>query len=156
MVSLEGFSHKMTRRMGRAIDYTAILLVLWALAGAIPLRWLGFNPGIVEVVSGPAPNVVLFSRHIERDIRLRYSVVVRAIETLDIACEAYSNAFTYRAQPGGPITKDLAWWAPGDARCASLPLGQYAMETCWTWPSPIPFIPNKFICRMSNIFEVTE
>jgi hypothetical protein len=137
------------------MDWASLILVVWAIAAAVPLTWIGFHPGTVEVVSGPAPNVVIFDRRINRDLRMRYSVIIRDTRSLSVQCEASSAPFTYRAQPSESISRNLEWWAPDDERCATLPPDHYVMETCWTWYSSVPLIPPKTVCRKSNIFEVT-
>ncbi len=138
-------------------DVAAILAVIWALAVVTPLSWWGYVPGEVNVADAPegtAPPMG-FEAEIRRDIRMSYQVIARALPGLSVACDASSNPFTYRRATQPPKGFDLAWWAPGDDRCARLPAGEYTLETCWTARELLAgLLPKKTVCRTSNVFTI--
>jgi hypothetical protein len=142
----------------RAINWLAILLVGWWLLIMTPLSWWGFSAGNVIVgdttTEDAAP--IIFERTIWRDIRLRYSVIVRRVDGNEVVCDASSSVFNYRAGAKLPDHLDMAWWAPGDGRCARLfPPGGYVMTTCWTAPGLLMgVLPPKTKCVTSNVFQV--
>jgi len=145
----------MTKRTKRVIDWTALAFVLWGLLSAVPLSAWGFASGPVVVNAGERPPVVIFHRHIWRDIHMRYSVVVREARTLRIVCEGSSGPFRYRAQPAGTALFALNDWAGGDDRCLSLPQGDYVMDTTWTYYPPLPFVLPRKATELSE-FRVED
>lgn len=125
------------------------VLFLWPVA-----FW--FDAGEVFVrADGNGRPVVIFTGGTKRDFLGSYSVIVRDVEKHQVACDATSAAFNYTTKANYPDTPGMDWWAPGDPRCQSLPPSAYTMETCWTIHSPFfGLVPNKTICRSSNIFEI--
>lgn len=144
------------RRAVRFFDFISVALIVYVLAAAIPLSAFWFVPGqtiVSDTPVGTSPRIA-FTREIKRPVRMRYSVVVRHVPSLEVACEAGSGTFTYRPDATLPESITLAWWAPGDARCAGLQPGEYIMETCWTAPAIWRVLPPKKVCRDSNVFEI--
>jgi len=144
------------RRAVRFFDWTSVALIAYVLAAAIPLSAFWFQPGqtiVSDTIKGTSPRIA-FTRVIKRPVQMRYSVVVRHVPSLEVACEAVSGTFTYRPDATLPESITLAWWAPGDARCAGLTPGEYVMETCWTAPAIWRVLPAKKVCRDSNVFTV--
>lgn len=142
----------------RLLVASAIFLATYLVAILIPLEWFWFDPGtpvVGDAHVGDAP-AVGFTREIKRDTAMSYSVVVRRVRGLQIVCEAQSGVFTYRTTSTLPDDIDMAWWAPGDARCVEglLPPGEFVMETCWTAPNPFVVLPPKTACRTSNVFSI--
>ena len=143
-----------TRKLIRLADFTSVLLILYMLLAAIPLSLIGFAPGGTEVrVDERGEPRVTFFRMISRDLIMQYSVVIRDPVSQNIHCQAGSVPFWYHKQ-SGTIVRDIKWWAPGDSRCWNLPPGRHVMTTCWEWKTPMPFLPDKIVCRDSNIFEI--
>ena len=144
------------RRTIRFFDWVSVVLIVYVMAAAIPLSAFWFQPGqtiVSDTVEGTSPRIG-FTRVIKRPVRMRYNVVVRHVPSLEVACEASSGVFTSRPDATLPESIILAWWAPGDARCAVLKPGEYVMETCWTAPAIWRVLPPKKVCRDSNVFTV--
>lgn len=142
---------------------------VYAAAAAVPMETLWFAPGepiIKDTVEGSDPELV-FSRDIKRDAMIRYSVIIRNAEDKDVVCEWNGGPFRYLAQSGPLIGKTLGWWAPGDPRCARLPVGVYYGQVEWTAVRPLgdllpvflrgPFgwlLPPKSVTREIMIFNI--
>lgn len=144
------------RKVGRFFDRASILLVVWTGLALVPLDWLWFKPRVLQVADTTVtePAAIRFERTIRRDFIGEYSVTVRGIDR-GIVCQASSTRFPYERGATLPEPLDMAWWAPGDSRCARLyPPGTYSMETCWTGYVWFRLVPAKTTCMESNPFTV--
>lgn len=145
----------------RATFMTLMVLVL-ALAAyltviLLPLS-LWFAPGSLVIAStdyNNQPALVIYDRQIKRRVFMHYSVVVHRLVPDMVACEAEGGPFWYEPRRELPPTSEmtLAWLAPGDARCGSLPPGEYVAEACWT-ATVASLLPAKTECIQSNPFTI--
>ncbi len=146
-------------RAARVIDWVSTMVVLWLVLGLVPASWFGYIPKQVVVTNGSADTVpvVNLERTIWRDVRQKYTVVVRELTTLRAVCDPQSGVFTYKRQPNGVISGDIVWWSGGDDRCWPLDPGEYIMETCWTVTRPFyGLVWPKSQCLTSNPFTISE
>lgn len=145
----------MKHRIVRTVDVVSVAMVVWLIGAMVPASWLWFDPGPVRIadsVDGKAP-AVGFTRTIHRDTAIRYSVIVRELDTHRITCDGDGGPFTYRTGSTLPERIDLRWWAGGE--CWPLPSNTYITETCWTVVRPfLGLVPAKTVCRESNPFTV--
>ena len=138
-------------------------------AAAVPMETLWFAPGepiFKDTVVGGDPELV-FSRDIRRDAMIRYSVIIRNAEDKEVVCEWNGGPFKYLEQSGPLIGKTLGWWAPGDNRCAHLPVGTYYGQVEWTAVRPLGdllpgflksplgwLLPPKSVTREIMVFNI--
>lgn len=148
----------MSRTTTHHIDWIMLVIVVWGLLAVTPLSWWGYRAGevLVENTMTGKPAAISYDRTIWRDIRMRYSVVVRRVDGNSVVCDVSGAVRTYKRNSELPDHIDMSWWAPGEDRCTSLyPPGTYFMETCWTAPNLLSgFLPSKTVCRTSNPFLV--
>ena len=148
---------KMRHRIFRSIDIASILLTCWLLAALVPAQWFGFWPGslfIADATPDRAP-AILFTRSINRSVRMEYQVVIRELNERRVVCDPQNGPFTYRPDATLPRDVDLVWWTGGDDRCWPQEPGTYIAETCWTVVRPFyGLVPPKTMCIESNPFTV--
>lgn len=148
----------MKRKLLHMTDFTSILVILWAAAAALPLS-LWFQPGSLVIAStdyNEQPALVVYGRQIKRRVFIHYSVVVHRLVPDMVACEAEGGPFWYEPRRELPPTNEmtLAWLAPSDARCSSLPPGEYVAEVCWSATVLGGLVPAKTVCVQSNPFTI--
>ena len=139
--------------------WPVLLLLVW-LAAHLSMPFSSYYR-LGEIDVGPDPalqgNVKLeYNGGAIRPFLGKYSVTVRRFENNEIACEAGSAPFLYDPNSVRPDPLTMAWWAPSDPRCASLPPDVYTMQTCWTVTSrgPLGILPNITKCLSTPIFRV--
>lgn len=145
------------KRVFRWLDWTALLILLWTGAALVPLSFW-FKPGNLVIAStnfDEQPALVIYDRQIKRRVFMRYAVVVHRLVPDLIACEAEGGPFWFEPSRQLPEPSDmtLAWFAPGDPRCARLPPGEYIAEACWT-ATVASLLPSKSVCIQSNPFTI--
>lgn len=144
--------------MIRFVNVVSYALVTWAVFALIPLSWFWYEVESILVADTPegVPAPIAAERRVIRPVVMHYNVIVRSIPQLEIMCEAGSNEFTYQVTAENIKNVDMAWWAPQDPRCLSLPPGEYIMETCWTSTQRFwGIVPDQTVCIDSNVFHVT-
>lgn len=127
-------------------DAFSALILGWTALASVPITWFWFKPEhlfIADATVGQTPHIA-FEREIMRPVFMSYAVVVRQLPGLAVVCEGGNGPFTYRPDVEFKPDADLVWWAAGDERCASLPVGSYVVETCWTMP--LQLFPDKSVC----------
>jgi hypothetical protein len=135
------------------------------------MEWLWFDPNQPQLVStevGQPVNLV-FTRDIKVATDIQYAVIIRSVDSNEVACEAHGGPFEYKQQKGPLVGKTLAWWAPDDPRCSNLPPGSYYGEVIWTAVTPLAsflpdaldgtlgwLLPTKHVKRDIPVFSITE
>lgn len=145
------------RRVWRALDALAIVVVAWGATAAVPATWFWYRPGLVLVSDGSLerPPHIDFTRTILRPADIKYSVVIRNLTTGEVACDPARGPFPYTPDAELPESIDLEWWSGNDARCWPRESGSYVMSTCWTVVRPVwGIVPPKSTCRESNPFRI--
>lgn len=119
--------------MDRIINTFAAIGIVWgAWAGVSYLVPASVYMTVESVYAydtpyGKQPELAVV-RHIKQDFRGSYSVVVRRVDTLAIACDGSGGPITYRAEAALPEIVTLDWWL-GEP-CALEP-GRYTIHTEW-------------------------
>ena len=146
-------------------------MFIYSACVAVPPSAFWFKPGIPvfsDAMEGdPVP--LAYEREIKRDTRIKYAVVLRRPGTTIPVCDDEGGPFTYRANIGPVVDRDLAWWTQNNPDCNNLKPGSYWIETTWTIVYPLgdllpvwldPFlgwiIPSKDVSRISPLFNITE
>lgn len=147
------------KRAARWIDLAAVLSIIWAILAALPLS-IWFEPGTVVIAStdlNKQPALLVSDRKIKRSVFMSYSTVIHRIYPDRISCEAKGGPYWFHPDRPLPPSKEmtLAWWAPSDPRCSSLPPGEYVMETCWS-AQVSGLLPEKKACIQSNPFMIRD
>lgn len=140
----------------RVLNYLSLAIATIILIAALLPASFWFEPRTVMVEDGSSPNSVITERVVHREFQGSYQVVIRSIGDNDPVCDARSGVFTYGVTSHPILSKDMLWWAPGDARCHDLMPGQYIMETTWTIHNLFwGLVPPKHISVSSNVFTVS-
>lgn len=133
------------------------LLVLWGALylglAMVPVSYWYTIGDVVfpEAVEGQ-PIFMDYSGGARRDFLGSYTVIGRNFATREIVCDARSGPFMYEVAAPRPDPLTMAWWAPSDPRCKSLPAGAYAIETCWTVHRPfLGVVPARVGCTSATL-----
>ncbi|ETA53956.1 hypothetical protein [Ponticoccus alexandrii] len=141
----------------RLMAALAALVLAYASALSVPATFW-FDPGVPVVADSTvdASPAIGFERKIRRDVRIRYQVTVRRVDTLSPVCDPRSGVITYRISAQLPEHLDLVWWTGGDRRCWPRAPGTYVMESCWEVVTPFwGLVPPKTVCRDSPPFRIS-
>ena len=149
------------RKAIRFIDVVAVVLIVWAIAAAMPLSWFWFHPKALVIANSEgiaAPKVEL-GRDIYRRTLMNYHVVVVRLGPdkgrRQIVCDSTSAPFWYSPARSVPADADLEWLVGSSWPCWPLDPGDYIVETCWTASSLfLGTVPPKTACLTSNVFTV--
>lgn len=140
--------------------WAVLLLLAWGMAfAAQPLfRALVFDLRSVRVepMVEATPGRVTVDRIVRRDVRLRWSITIRDMDTGSAVCTPSQKVpfpYTRAANAVNPHTQSLLWWIGGAtamADCISSGFGPglYRVETCHYWHL------GWHACRDSNVFAV--
>ena len=154
---------KMLRAIFAALVAMALALTL-VLAGVIAAdqfygaeNWYILNKVYVEDAALGRPVRMAVDREILRDFDGRYTVTVRRLPDFDAVCSGGSSVnYTTQSKLPDPLT--LKWWTYGaipDCMSQMMP-GQYEITTCIYIEPHILWLPERVLCRKSNVFRITD
>lgn len=137
----------------------------------VPAEWFWYEPGIPtfgDATTGE-PILLTYSRTIRRSAYIEYATVLWQAETGTPVCEGRGGPFTYHAQSGPVVGKNLKWWMGGGTCPDHLPPGQYWVDTTWRVMTPLAdllpapldkllgwIVPPKSLSRASPVFTISE
>lgn len=143
--------------MKKHLDRVSYALIVFAVALFLPAElWINVHSVTISDAAIGEDPTVLVTRDIYQSFRGDYTADIKSIETDYPVCGKPSG-HNYTAGKRGSFTTKLVEYAGNDARCSTLPPGQYIGKFCWTVLDPFRFRGlGKKTCTSSNIFRIGD